>query len=238
MIIESLRIKSEVSIDVWPFYLAPVRQLIKSGLSFNNPITFLVGENGTGKSTIVEAIAEAYGLDMRGGHGGRKYGSASRHKSPLGETMTLDMSHLGNRMKLKRSQGFFLRSETALSVFEHMSNYGVEGYGSKHLGKVSHGEGYIQVLQGRFNRQGLYLLDEPEAALSFSAQLVLMKHLQELVANGSQVICATHSPILSATPGSAIFELNDNGIYEASWKELQLTQHWQRFMAKPEFFTE
>lgn len=238
MIVESLRVKSGVSVGAWPFFLPPVRQLIQNGLDFSNPITFLVGENGIGKSTIVEAIAEAYGLDVRGGHGGRKYGSASLHKSPLGEAITLDMSHLGNKMKLKRSQGFFLRSETALSVFEHMSNYGVEGYGSKHLGKVSHGEGYIQVLQGRFKRQGLYLLDEPEAALSFSAQLVLMKHLQELVANGSQVVCATHSPILSATPGSAIFELNNDGIHETSWKELQLTQHWQRFMVKPEFYTE
>lgn len=236
MVIESVRVRPEVPVDSWPFFLPPVRQMMTASLVFDKPVTFLVGENGSGKSTIVEAIATAYGLDVRGGHGARKYAVASQPPNPLAEMMVLDFSRLGLRLKSKRSPGFFLRSETALGVFEHMSDYGVAGYGVKHLGTVSHGEGYIQVISGRFNQKGLYLLDEPEAALSFASQLVLMEKLQQLVANGSQVICATHSPILASLPGATLYELNDAGIAETAWEKLSLVEHWRRYLANPSFY--
>ncbi len=171
--------------ETWPFFLPPVRHIAAHGLSFDAPITFIVGENGSGKSTVVEAIAESYGLDVRGGHGGRKYSSMSEQKSPLGEHLRLDMTSSGMRAKARRSQGFFLRSESAMGMFEFMSDWGVPGYGWKHLSQVSHGEGYIQVMKGRFKDVGLYLLDEPEAALSFTSCLALVKQLREVVQNGS-----------------------------------------------------
>ena len=117
-------------------------------MRFTTPVTFLVGENGSGKSTLVEAIAEAYGLDVRGGHAGRKYASTVA-KGPLGKHLKLDSTALGSIIvrRLRKTKGFFLRAETAYSVFEFMSDYGVEGYGEKHLSEVSHGEGFLQVLR-------------------------------------------------------------------------------------------
>ena len=153
--------------DRWPFTLPAVRPIIGDGLRFSRPVTVLVGENGSGKSTIVEALAEAYGVDVRGGHAGRRYGSALP-KSPLGERLRLVTTPRGARMKGRGAKGFFLRAETALGVFEFMSDYTVAGYGDRHLGRVSHGEGFLQVFEGRFTDVGLYILDEPEAALSFS----------------------------------------------------------------------
>jgi predicted ATPase len=238
MIINSLRFYGAAPNIKWPFYLPTVRSLVEDGLQFTKPITFIVGENGSGKSTIVEAIAESYGLDVRGGHGGRKYGLATSSKSPLGELLKLDLTSIGQKTKSKQAQGFFLRSETAKGVFEYMSDYGVPGYGDKHIAEVSHGEGYYQVLLGRFKDQGLYLLDEPEAALSFHSSLVLMKQLKQVVENGSQVICATHSPIITAMPDADIIEVGEHGIRRKKWSNLELIQHWQRYMSNPTTYIE
>lgn len=235
MIVSGMRFY-ETPPEGWPFFLPPVRHIAAHGLKFDAPITFIVGENGSGKSTVVEAIAESYGLDVRGGHGGRKYSPGSEEKSPLGKYLKLDMTTAGMRAKAKRSQGFFLRSESAMGVFEFMSNWGVPGYGWKHLSRVSHGEGYLQVLGGRFKGVGLYLLDEPEAALSFTSCLTLMKQLSEVVQNGSQVICATHSPIITALPDARILEFNEMGVETKKWAELQLTEHWRRYMANPDSY--
>lgn len=237
MIIDSIRFYEDVpNKGKWPFYLPPIKQIAQSGLVFNRPITFIVGENGSGKSTLVEGIAEAYGLDVRGGHGGRKYAVTKDDKNILGKYLKLDLTTTGHRTKAQRSQGFFLRSETAMGVFEYMSKVGVSGYGDRDIAEVSHGEGYIQVLLGRFQKQGLYLLDEPEAALSFTSCLALMKQLRQVVKNGSQVICATHSPIITALPEAAILEVNDSGITSKKWAELDLIKHWQRYMVNPEHY--
>lgn len=234
MLLSGLRFYEQPPLDKWPFYLPAVRQIIEHGLSFANPITFIVGENGAGKSTLVEAIAEVYGLDVRGGHGNRKYASSAARQSPLADYLKLDLTAAGYRAKTQHAQGFFLRSETALGVFEFMSDYGVEGYGDRHLGKVSHGEGYIQVLMAdRFQKRGLYLMDEPEAPLSFSSCLLFTKQLRQIVRNGSQVICATHSPIITATPGADILQIDKHGIQQKQWQDLALTQHWRRFMGNP-----
>lgn len=236
MIIENLRFYEPVPTATWPFYLPPIRQIAEEGLRFTAPITFIVGENGAGKSTLVEAIAEAYGLDVRGGHGGRKYAVTGPPKSPLGERLKLDLTATGYRTKLKEAQGFFLRSETAMGVLEYMSDGGVTGYGAKRIATVSHGEGYIQVLLGRFKAQGLYLLDEPEAALSFNASLALMEQLKRVIQNGSQVICATHSPIITALPEADIFEVGEHGIAKRQWADLEIVKHWKRYMSNPEVY--
>jgi predicted ATPase len=227
VIIERVALRGPLPADTWPFTLAPVRQLTAPGLELDTDLTFLVGENGSGKSTLIEAIAEAYGMDVRGGHGARKYAPPGA-KGPLGEALELRLGR-----EARGRQGFFLRAETAHGVFEFMSEHGVPGYGEKHLGEVSHGEGYLQVLEGRFVKRGLYLLDEPEAPLSFESSLVLVRVLHDAVRNGSQVICATHSPLLTAIPGARIVELTDAGMADRAWEDLEIVTHWRRYLSDP-----
>jgi predicted ATPase len=220
--------------DAWPFTLPPIRQLAERGIRFATPVTFLVGENGTGKSTLVEAIAEAYGIDVRGGHGARRYASHLA-RSPLGASLRLDMGPGGHGMRGSRNaKGFFLRAETAMGVFEYMSGH--PGYGDRDLREVSHGEGFLQVVDGRFNQPGLYLMDEPESALSFTSCLRLLATMDALTEIGGQIICATHSPLLAALPGATIWELGEFGIRISSWEDLQLVDHWRRFMARPDAY--
>jgi predicted ATPase len=215
----------------WPFTVPSILSLARSGMDFVAPVTFLVGENGTGKSTIIEAIAERFGIDGRGGHGGRRYASIER-RSVLGDRLRL-LPPMARRSKTK---SFFLRSETAKGVLEAMSDFGVDGYGERHSAEVSHGESFLQVLDGRFVEPGLYLLDEPESPFSFRSCLSLLARLHLLADNGSQIICATHSPLLTALPGAQILELSGLGIQPRAWRDLDLTQNWLHFLADPDLF--
>lgn len=215
----------------WPFTLGPVAGLVGDGLSFDTPVTFLVGENGSGKSTVVEAIAAAYGADVRGGHIGRRYSTEVTEKIPLGEVLNLRFFR-GTTMAVK-PKGFFLRAETAHGVFEFMSDNHVPGYGDDHLLRVSHGESFLQVFAARFKGPGLFLLDEPEAALSFSSCLSLLAVLAGLADSGAQVICATHSPILASLPGASVLELTASGIERVEWADLELVAHWRRYLGEP-----
>jgi len=233
LILEALRIPSSAAVrSEWPFSIPGVRQIVDEGLHFESSITFLVGENGSGKSTLVEAIAEAYGIDVRGGHGGRRYGTAEPI-SPLGKVMELRLAPRSERGWIRKGEGFLLRSETAFGVFQFMSDKGVSGYGETHLGRLSHGEGYLQVLNGRFKEPGLLLMDEPEAPLSFQSCLALIRVLKESVTYGSQIICATHSPILAATPGAMIIELSESGLRRVEWDELEMVDHWRHYLDRP-----
>jgi predicted ATPase len=217
--------------DVWPFTVPAIRCLAESGISFTRPVTFLVGENGSGKSTIVEAIAEVFRIDVRGGHGGRTW--ASPLEPGILSSQIKVLPPIARRKKVK---SFFLRSETAKGVLEFMSDHSVAGYGDRHNAEVSHGESFLQVLAGRFTAQGLYLLDEPEAPFSFRSCLALMSVLDDLARGGSQVICATQSPLLTALPGAQILELSDDGIEPRDWRELELTSNWLHFLEEPRAF--
>lgn len=220
--------------DEWPFTVPAIRQLAERGIRFDTPVTFLVGENGTGKSTLVEALAEAYGIDVRGGHGARRYAS-HLEKSRLGAGLRLEMGSGGRGMRGSRNaKGFFLRAETAMGVLEFMS--GLPGYGDRDLRTVSHGESFLQVFDGRFTERGLYLMDEPESALSFTSCLRLLATMDALAGIGAQIICATHSPLLAALPGATIWELGEFGIRASGWADLQLVDHWRRFMERPDAY--
>jgi predicted ATPase len=230
---ESLRPKD---FGVWPFSVPCVAELAEHGMSFDRPITFLVGENGSGKSTLVEAFAEAYGLDARGGRAGRKYGN-DRPRTPLGDVMRLESTAAGARLRggsRQKQKGYFLRAETAFGFMEVVS--GMRGYWEEDTSEMSHGEGFLTVFSAMFREPGLYLMDEPEAALSFTSCLRLVALMRELGESGAQVVCATHSPILAATPGADIIEIGEAGFHRTTWDKLELVDYWRRYLDDPNFY--
>ncbi|OKH97400.1 ABC transporter [Streptomyces sp. CB02923] len=214
--------------DSWPWTVPCVRRLAADGLKFGAPVTFLVGENGSGKSTLAEALAEGFGLDSYGGSAGYKYAS-SRAPSELGAAIRFDATTAGRRMvrgPRTRRRGFFLRAETAWDALgrERLSGAPEE---------MSHGEGFLMAFREKFRQPGLYVLDEPEAALSFSSCLELLGVLHELGRSGAQIVCATHSPLLTALPGAEIVEVGEHGMRSVEWDELALVDHWRRYLTDP-----
>lgn len=184
---------------VWPATIPAVRQLLDEGLNFES-VTVLVGENGSGKSTITEAIAEAYGLGVQGGTQNVVY-RTQQTESPLSEHLLLTKSGgFGKR-------GVFLRSETMHGHFGYLHDIGVPG---EHNFQ-SHGESFIEYFSLRGTVRGLWIFDEAESALSFGGCLTLIMHIQQLVAEGSQVILATHSPLLAAIPGQNSWSWESGG---------------------------
>lgn len=200
------------------------------------PVTFLVGENGSGKSTLVEAIAEVYGLDARGGRAGRMY-SNNREKAPLGKVLRLGLTRDGAKMKAgsrSRQKGYFLRAETTFGFAEVVS--GMNGYWEENLDERSHGEGFLVIFESMFNTPGLYLMDEPEAALSFRSCLHPVTLMHQLGETGAQVICSTHSPILASVPGADIIEVGEHGYRRVEWNDLDLADNWRRYLANPDVY--
>jgi predicted ATPase len=228
MIIDRIRVPEALVADpaAWPFTVPAVAALVGEGLVLDAPVTFLVGENGSGKSTVVEAVAEAWGADVRGGRSHGRYAS-ELEPSELGGVVELGRTPTGGRMTGRRAKGYFLRSETALDMFTRHEGHDPGFHG------VSHGESFLHAFDARLAEKGLYLLDEPEAALSFTACLQLMGTLADVVDAGGQVICATHSPVLTALPGAAVLQFGERGVERATWAELDLVQHWRAFLDEP-----
>ncbi|GGA75092.1 ABC transporter ATP-binding protein [Pseudoclavibacter endophyticus] len=197
------------------------------GFEFSEGVTFLVGENGSGKSTLIEGIAEAAGLPVEGGstNGGV---TTRRAVSPLGEWLRVDRSPRAPRF------GFFLRAETMHGYASYADDLPGPG---RPLHERSHGEMFNALLDDKLNHEryvaGLVCLDEPEAALSFSSTLRWLAALDRMRARGTQVICATHSPVLAALPGATILELGDWGIRETVWDDLEVVQLHRNFLDSP-----
>ncbi|NYD42484.1 AAA family ATPase [Nocardioides panaciterrulae] len=208
----------------WPASVPAVDQLLREGLDLAPGVTFLVGENGSGKSTLVEAVAMAFGLSPEGGSTGARHSTRST-ESDLWRWLRLDRSLGGSRW------GFFLRAESMHSFYTYLEEN--PGKRDPRFHEMSHGESFLEVLRTRFDSPGLYCLDEPEAALSFSAQIALVGTLHDLAAGGAQVLCATHSPLLVALPGARILEVGPWGMREAAWEDLELVQHWRRYLDAP-----
>jgi len=133
-----------------------------------------------------------------------------------------------------RQKGYFLRAETTFGFAEVVSR--MPGYWAENLDERSHGEGFLVIFESMFNAPGLYLMDEPEAALSFRSCLHLVALMHQLGQSGAQVICATHSPILASVPGADIIEVGEYGYRRAAWGDLDLTGHWRRYLADPEAY--
>jgi predicted ATPase len=221
----------------WPYTVPAVAQLIEDGLEFTRPVTFLVGDNGSGKSTLVEAIAEGFNLDSYGGRAATRTGRPNPDKTILGQALRLETTSLGARMlsgpRLKK-RGFFLRAETAFAMTENLG--GVPGYWEDDTTTMSHGEGFLAVFRSMFADPGFYIMDEPESALSFTACLRLVALMYELGRSGAQVVCATHSPILASTPDADIMELGEYGFRRTMWADLELVNHWRRYLEKPDAY--
>ncbi len=212
--------------EAWPYRLPPVAQLLEVGLDLPAGVTFLVGENGSGKSTLVEAIATATGLNPEGG---------SRHA--LHRTRSSE-SPLHEAVQLVRSAGaagwsYFLRAETMHGLYTYLEELPTGGRPRTPLHELSHGESFLEVLGQHFDRPGFYVMDEPEAALSFTSCLALVGVLDRLAGSGGQVLCATHSPLLTALPGATILELSGRGVERVEWSDLDLVGHWRRYLADP-----
>lgn len=211
----------------WPRTVPAVEQLLREGLDLG-PLTVLVGENGSGKSTLVEAIAVAYGLNAEGGS------PYTAHATRVSESPLPDVLRV-SRGATAPTWGFFLRAETMHGLYTYLEQVGSnprEPDPAFH--ELSHGESFAAVLSARFGSPGFYVLDEPESALSFDAQLGLVGLLHRLAASGrSQALVSTHSPVVAAVPGARILQLDQEGYREVGWDELALVEHHRRFLESP-----
>ena len=214
---------------VWPATLSPVAGLL-DGVSLGSA-TVLVGENGSGKSTLVEAIALAYGLSPEGGSVGARH-STRGTESPLWDHLQL----VRNAGASKR--GYFLRAETMHGFFTYLEEH-ASLHGDVAFHERSHGESFIDLVEDRFKGAGLWVLDEPESALSFNGCLALLALLTTKLADGkSQVLLSTHSPLLAALPGATIYEVGEWGLRERAWMDLPLVDQWTRFLLDPQRYLE
>ena len=210
----------------WPASLPPVAQLLDQGMDLT-PATILVGENGSGKSTVVEAIAMAYGLSPEGGSTGARHTTRST-ESELGSHLQL----IRNAGSSKR--GYFLRAETMHGFFTYLEQ-NPSTYGDLPFHDMSHGESFLELAVDRFRGPGLWVLDEPESALSFNGCLSLLSVLKELLVDGkSQVIMSTHSPVLAALPGAQILEAGPWGLRPRAWSDLEMVTNMRSFLEAPE----
>lgn len=211
----------------WPYRMPPVAQLLREGLDLG-PATVLVGENGAGKSTLVEAIAMAYGLNGEGGSTGARL-ETRRSESPLAEHLLVVRNPGATRW------GFFLRAETMHSFYTYLEENPADRPEPR-FHERSHGEGFLDLLtDDRYQRgTGFFCFDEPESALSFQSQLKALVILQDLVKRGSQVLVATHSPVLAALPGATILQVDDTGIHRVRWEDLEIVDHYRRFLDAPD----
>lgn len=217
----------------WPQGIPAVRRLLAEGLDLG-PATVLVGANGSGKSTLVEAVAAAFGLNPEGGTANGRF-SSRPSESPLHRDLHVVREAGGARW------GYFLRAETMHGLYTYLEGTGEAAAirGGPALHEVSHGESFWEVLRHRFDSPGFYVLDEPESALSFDGQLALVGLLSDLAGSGtSQVLVATHSPVVAALPGARLLELDPDpdgpGWHDRDWEDLALVAHHRAFLQDPQ----
>lgn len=217
--------------DQYPFSLQAIRQF--ESVRLHPSVTFFIGENGSGKSTLLEAIAVASGFNAEGGS--KNFGFSTRNThSNLEEYIRC------SRGIKKPKDGFFLRAEsfynvaTAIDDLDSAPAFGPpikDSYGGTSLHEQSHGESFLALLMNRFRGNSLYILDEPEAALSPSRQLTMLSRMHQLVNENCQFLIATHSPIIMAYPNADIFVLGENGMQKSDYEHTEHYQVMKRFMS-------
>jgi predicted ATPase len=233
--ISEIRLKTEAvaSFDRYPFSLAAVRHL--DVLALHPAVTFFIGENGSGKSTLLEAIAVASGFNPEGGSKNFRFGTRASH------------SELHRYLRLAKGfprprDGFFFRAESFFNVATEIERLDAEpmggppvidSYGGRSLHEQSHGESFLALMLNRFGGQGLYLLDEPEAALSPQRQLAVLARMHDLVQDHSQFIIATHSPILMAYPDAYIYAFSPDRIAKVDYYQTEHYRVMHDFLTNP-----
>jgi predicted ATPase len=229
------RVEVEAGVEVdrgaWWARIPAIAAVLEKGLNLAAGVTFLVGENGSGKSTLVEGLAVAVGLNAEGGSRGAMHRTRAT-ESPLGEALRVI------RTPGRRVNSYFLRAETMHGLYTYLEESVKPDHPDARLHERSHGEGFLDLLGRKFDGYGFYLMDEPEAPLSFTSTLALLGRLDDLRAEGAQVVVATHSPLLTALPGATILELGPHGIHRTTWDELAIVGLWRRFLQRPEDFVQ
>ena len=214
----------------YPFTIPAVQALV-NGLPLSS-VTYFVGENGSGKSTILEAVAVACGFNAEGGTINFNF-KTRRSESALHECIRFA------RTPKRPRTGFFLRAESFFNVATEIERLDAEpafaapvidSYGSRSLHEQSHGESFLALVRHRFGPNGLYILDEPEAALSPSRQLALLARMHDLVEDGSQFIIATHAPIVLAYPNATIYQLDEVGLRSVKYEQTEHVQLTRDFL--------
>lgn len=229
----SLNRDNIVDENLYPFSIPAVRKI--DHIEFDKKITFFVGENGSGKSTLLEAIAICLGFNPEGGSKNFNFGTRQSHSS------------LYQHLRLSRSfarpkDGFFLRAESYFNVATNIEQLDqgpggppiINSYGGRSLHEQSHGESFISLMKNRFGGKGIYLLDEPEAALSPTRQLAVLSRMKELIDNDSQFIIATHSPILLAYPGAKIYLIDSTGLSQVEYEDTDHYKITKFFLENPQ----
>ena len=218
----------------YPFSIPAVREC--GAFSLQSPVTIFTGENGSGKSTILEAIAIAAGFNPEGGSRNFSFSTEDSHSGLFRFTEL-------TRGVYRPKDGYFLRAESFYNVATNIDEMDeepgpggrvIDSYGGVSLHRQSHGESFLSLVEHRFGGQGLYLLDEPEAALSPSRLMTLLVHIRHLVGQDSQFLIATHSPILMAYPGACIYQLSEAGIARVDYRDTEHYRLTRRFLEAPE----
>jgi predicted ATPase len=215
----------------FPFDVPAVAALER--LELTTPVTLLAGDNGSGKSTIVEAVAEAMGFAAEGGELERSGELPAAPRAVLDGTLEPKLS------STKPRTGYFLRAESFFNIAQFVDGGStfapdVSLYGGVPLHEQSHGESFLALAANRFAGEGLYVLDEPEAALSVAGALALVSVVARASAAGAQFVIATHSPILLACPRARIYELTAEGIAECAYDDLDTVRLMRGFLDAPE----
>ncbi len=193
-------------------------------VDFEKPVTCFVGENGSGKSTLLEAMAVSYGFNPEGGTKNYSFSTFDSH-SELCDSLRLI------RGPRKARWGYFLRAESFYNVATAEAAYSQSGGTPQHLHEKSHGESFLATVQNNFRGGGVYLLDEPEAALSPQRQLTLLREIHTCAQTGAQFFIVTHSPILLGLPGAAILSFDDGPIHPIAYEETDSYQITSLFLS-------
>ncbi len=229
--------KKNVDLNAYPFNLPFF--INTDRLSINPQVTYFVGEKGSGKSTLLEAIAVACGFNPEGGSVNFNFGTRESH-SPMHRHITL------SRGTQRHTDDYFLRSESFFNVATEIERLDydeekdvrttavISSYGGVSLHQQSHGESFWALFHHRFGGNGLYILDEPEAALSPAKQMAMLLRMHELTGARSQFIIATHSPIILAYPFATIYEFSEQGIAKRNYEQTELYQSYHNFFRNPQ----
>ena len=232
---------SKISIPALPDgYLQNITSLNKGlDLSLKTNVSFFVGENGSGKSTVLEGIAEQCGFSLRGGNRNHNLNTGWRfngYETPLARAMQLFWS------PKRVNEGFFMRAESFFNFASYIDELAVDdsrilnAYGGRSLHEQSHGESFLALFNNQFE-SGIYLLDEPEAALSPARILAFMSIIHELDKSGrAQFIIATHSPMLICYPGATIYQFGEDGVHETTYEDTEHFYLTKSFLNNPELY--